>query len=332
VAGVSASTPERARAAARQLDTVAFDSAEELAASPEVDVVHICTPNHLHVPVARIALEAGKHVICEKPLAIDSAGGDELAALAQDAGLLGAVPFVYRFYPMVREAKARVAAGEIGRVHLIHGGYLQDWLLSPQDTNWRVDAAIGGASRAFADIGCHWCDLIEFVSGERITAVSAHLQIAVAGRETEDAALVVLRTESGVLGSAVISQVSAGHKNQLHFELSGSVGAIGFAQETPESLRVATPDAIRTLVRDPGRLSPGAGRYARVPAGHPQGYDDCLDAFVADAYAAIGAEPVAGLPDFEAAARAVRITEAVIASSAADGDWVSVQAPATPSV
>src|SRR4029077_13944027 len=138
-----------------------FASAEELVRSEAIDVVHICAPNHLHLPLARAAIEAGKHVICEKPVALAGAEPRELAAAAEAGGAIVTVPFVYRYYPMVRELRARLAAAPPSRC--ICGGYLQDWLLAAGDYNWRVDPELGGASRAFADIGSHWCDLVEFV-------------------------------------------------------------------------------------------------------------------------------------------------------------------------
>ena len=156
----------------------AADSVEDLLAADDVDVVHVCTPNATHAPLVRAAIAAGKHVVCEKPLAVDAAEAAELVALAAEAGVTATVPFVYRFYPTVREARARVADGTAGPVRLLHGSYLQDWLAEDTDDNWRVDAAAGGASRAFADIGVHWCDLVEFVSGHRITRVAARTVVA----------------------------------------------------------------------------------------------------------------------------------------------------------
>ena len=186
LAGVAASSPESARAAAAELGADrAFDSAEELVRDPDVDVVHVCTPNHLHLPLAEAALAAGKHVICEKPLALDVAGAQRLVDAAADSGRHAAVPFVYRYYPTVREARERVASGQTGALRLLHGTYLQDWLLRPDDANWRVDEQLGGASRAFADIGSHWCDLAEFVSGHRIARLSARLLTAVPERVSE---------------------------------------------------------------------------------------------------------------------------------------------------
>ena len=172
--GVAASSPASADAAAARLGAErATDDAEALVTAPDVDVVHICTPNHLHAPLARAALDAGHHVVCEKPLATATADARALVAAADAAARVATVPFVYRFYPLVREARARVAAGGIGTIRLIHGSYLQDWLATEADDNWRVDAELAGASRAFADIGSHWCDLVEFVSGDRLAAVSA---------------------------------------------------------------------------------------------------------------------------------------------------------------
>jgi predicted dehydrogenase len=323
--GVAASSPERSTLAAAALGAErAFATAEELVQSPDVDVVHICTPNHLHLPLTEAALAAGKHVICEKPLALDEKGAETLAASAADAATVAAVPFVYRFYPTVREARERVRTGVTGPVRLIHGGYLQDWLLMPTDENWRVDEQLGGASRAFADIGSHWCDLAEFVSGHRITRVSARLYTSVPNRVTEDAVIVQFETDRGAVGSAVISQISAGRKNRLLLELDGAEEAIEFNQEEPEALWAGRREHATLLKRDAATLSPAAGRLATLPAGHPQGYGDCFDAFVADTYAAIVTGEVPdGLPVFEDGLRAARITSAVLASARTES-WVDV--------
>jgi predicted dehydrogenase len=345
--GVAASSPQSAAAAAKELGAQrAFDSAEELVAEPSIDVVHVCTPNHLHEPLAEAALNAGKHVICEKPLALDAAGAKRLVDVAADSGRHAAVPFVYRYYPTVREARERVRSGRTGALHLLHGTYLQDWLLRPDDTNWRVDEAQGGRSRAFADIGSHWCDLAEFVGGHRITRLSARLLTAVPDRvsdpdrrafgtgetsgdarpvTTEDAALVQFETDAGALGSVVVSQVSAGRKNRLWFELDGSDEALAFDQEHPEELWVGSRESLTILRRDPATLSAAAARFASLPGGHPQGYADCFDAFVGDFYEAVrsGALPE-GTPTFADGLRAALITEAVVESSR-DGRWVDVE-------
>jgi predicted dehydrogenase len=346
VVGISASSPERAAQAAAELGVErAFASSEALVAADDVDVVHICTPNHLHEPLAEAALAAGKHVICEKPLALDAAGARRLVDAAAASDRQAAVPFVYRYYPTVREARERIRAGDAGPLRLLHGTYLQDWLLSPDDDNWRVDADLGGASRAFADIGSHWCDLAEFVSGHRITRLSARTLTAIperrrsggarafeaagAGGElravgTEDAAVVQFETDQGALGSAVISQISAGRKNRLWLELDGAEEAFAFDQEEPESLWLGRREAATIVRRDPAHLSAPAARLATLPAGHPQGYADCFDLFVADVYAAIRGEGERdGVPAFADGLRAAEITGAVL-ESAREQRWVDV--------
>jgi predicted dehydrogenase len=352
VVGVAASSPASAERAAAELGAAeAFASAEDLVEADGVDVVHICTPNHLHEFLALKALSAGKHVILEKPVALDGAGATRIADAAAAAGRIVAVPFAYRFHPMVREARARVAAGDLGRVRLVHGTYLQDWLLTPDDTNWRVDASRGGPSRAFADIGSHWCDLIEFVSGCHITRVLARTATTVdrrpasgrrsfspAGEETgagpepdrvpvttEDVALVLIETDGGAPGSVVVSQVSAGRKNRLWFEVDGERASLTFDQEAAETLLVGRRDGTIALARDAALLAPDAARLSLLPAGHAQGYQECFDLFVADAYTALGGTAPEGLPLVADGVRAARITDAVMAS-ASTGTWTDVVA------
>ena len=346
LAGVAATTPERAREAAARLNAErAFDSAEELVTADGVDVVHICTPNHLHAPLAAAALAAGKHVICEKPLATSAAEAEPLVAAAQEAGRVATVPFVYRYNPVVFEARARVAAGELGALRLVHGGYLQDWLASEDDDNWRVDPALSGASRAFADIGSHWCDLMEFVSGDRIAAVCAQTATVVperadragapafaptqAGGErkavhTEDLATVMFRTAGGVVGTMLVSQVSPGRKNHLHLEIAGERSSLRFEEERPDTLWLGRRQSTEIVWRDPLTLSPAAARLAVTPVGHPQGYEDCFAAFAADTYAAIAGERPDGLPTFADGTRSARIVDAVVASARAGASWVDV--------
>lgn len=356
VTTVAASTPESSRAAARRLGARrAAASAAEVAEDPEVDVVHICAPNHLHVPLTRAALGGGKHVICEKPLALSEAEAREVTELAARSDRLAAVPFVYRFYPLIREARARLAADELGDLRLIHGTYLQDWLSGPDDTNWRVDPVLGGPSRAFADIGAHWCDLAEFVTGQQLTRLAARsinflpkrpvaagrraFEAAGTGGEaaletqptpTEDAVTLQFETSGGAFGSLVVSQVSPGRKNRLWIELSGAEQSLAFDQEHPESLWVGSRSGNALVLRDSSAVSPQASRYSILPPGHPQGYGDCFDAFVADCYTAIrtGQTPE-GLPIFADGLRATQLTEAVLQSSSRGGAWVDLAAGPT---
>lgn len=339
--GVADATPERSRASAERLGALwGTTDAQALVTSPDIDVVHICTPNHLHAPLARLAIAAGKHVVCEKPLATTLADARELASSARAAGVVAAVPFIYRYYPMVREARARVHAGSSGPVRLIHGSYLQDWLSRPEDQNWRVDPRIGGASRTFADIGVHWCDLVEFVTGHRIVSVASRLTTAVTDRVssttrgdapgadgvgTEDAAMLLFETDHGAMGSLVASQVTPGRKNRLWFSVDGAATSLAFDQERPESLWVGSREQTAIMVRGSERMAPEAARLSVLPAGHPQGYQDCFNGFVADVYAAAAGNQPDGLPQFTDGLRAAALTEAVLASSASRS-WVGVPA------
>ncbi|MFZ2994758.1 Gfo/Idh/MocA family protein [Sphingobium sp.] len=346
VVGAMASTPERSLAAAQRWHTQPIATLDALAALAP-DVVHVCSPNNLHADHVEAAITSGAHVICEKPLATNSQTARRLMTLAQDHGRIATVPFVYRFHPLVREIRARAQDGEFGRWQLLHGSYLQDWLLSPHATSWRVDSSRGGPSRAFADIGSHWCDLMEFVTGERIASVAAAATITVPQRpatsqqsfssgasagplitvDTEDAATIMFRTQSGVLGTAVISQVSAGRKNRLWFEFDGAFKSAVFDQETPETMWLGSEGSIEIVQRDPGRGSADQRRLSSLPPGHAQGYAQCFENYVADTYAAVRGELRDGLPTFADGARSADIIDAVM-QAAATGRWVDVAASA----
>jgi predicted dehydrogenase len=231
----------------------------------------------------------------------------------------------------VREARDMVRRGDVGQVVLVHGSYLQDWLSDPEDDNWRVDARLGGATRAFGDIGSHWCDLLEFVIGDRIAAVSASMATVNPRRgpgsgpevDTEDIVTLQLETSGGIHGAVVISQVSPGRKNRLQLEVSGSAATVAFDQEEPDKLWIGGRQASRLLVRDPETLSPAAQPYAVVPAGHPQGYQECFANFVADTARSICGDTPDGLPTFADGLRAARIAHAVV-RSARERCWVEV--------
>ncbi|WP_166354334.1 Gfo/Idh/MocA family protein [Phytoactinopolyspora limicola] len=332
VVGIVGSSVDQAKTALPEMySDLAFSSLNEALESQHVDVVHVCTPNHLHESVVLAAVDAGKHVVCEKPLSTSAESAALMTAAARDAQRVATVPFVYRFHPMVREARERVRAGDIGTVFLAHGGYLQDWLLRPSDDNWRVDPSLGGPTRAFGDIGSHWCDLLEFVTGDRIVQVSAQLSTVNEHRgdgaprlvSTEDIVVVQFTTAAGVIGSVVISQVSAGRKNRLVLEISGSTSSLAFDQENAEFLWRGGRASSSVLVRDPETLTPAAARYARIPSGHPQGYQDCFNSFVSDTRSAMGGSWPDGLPTFDDGLRAAKIADAVVAS-AREHTWVEV--------
>lgn len=334
--GVMASAPDRSAATAAQWGTSSLSTLDDL---PDLrpDVVHVCTPNQLHAEQVQAAVSAGAHVICEKPLAASSAEAVHLAQITSAADRVATVPFVYRFHPLVREIRARAQEGQFGTWQLLHGSYLQDWLLSPTATSWRVDATAGGPSRTFADIGSHWCDLMEFVTGERIATVTAAMTTTVPERpnpdrrsdrasitvDTEDAATVIFRTTNGILGSVTVSQVSAGRKNRLWFEFDGADQSTVFDQQEPETAWVGRETSEEILRRNPSVGSSEQRRLSVLPPGHPQGYAQCFEAFVDDTYATIRGEQRDGLPTFADGVRSARIVDAVV-TSAASGASVEV--------
>jgi len=348
VLGVMASTPERSRDVAEAWGVEqAYGNIDEVAES-KADVVHICTPNASHVPYAVTLMKAGKHVLCEKPLGVSLEDARQASEVARDTGVVNTMPFAYRFHPMGREMRAKVQAQEFGAVNLIHGSYLQDWLLNPKSTSWRVDPKAGGPSRAFGDIGSHWCDFVEWVTGDRIARLAATTSITIKQRpaataasfsaaesdaplvdvQTEDSALILFRTANDIAGSAVISQLSAGRKNRLWVEVDGMHQSAVFDQEQPEQLWIGTEAGAQVLVRDPNHGSAEQRRLSTLPAGHPQGYAQCFENYVADSYAAVDAqaghgEVPEGLPTFADGARAAEICDAML-RSAARGEWVSV--------
>jgi predicted dehydrogenase len=327
VVATTGRTPEKAARAVEALGAErAVGSVAELAAADDVDVVHICTPNSTHAEMAETVIAAGKPVVCEKPLATTVEDARRLTELAAGADVVACVPFVYRFYAAVREARARIAAGEAGPLWLLHGTYLQDWLAAADATNWRVDPALGGGSRAFGDIGVHWCDLMEFTTGHRIVRLAARMGTAHEGRGgTEDGAVVVFETDQGASGSVVVSQVSPGRKNRLWFSFDGQAASYCFDQEQPDSLWVGATAVNRVVMRGPDTFSDAAAAYARLPAGHPQGYQDAFNAFVSDVYAAIGGQKPEGLPTFMDGLRAAVLTQAVV-TAGAEQSWVEVPA------
>jgi predicted dehydrogenase len=349
VVGVMASSAERSRQVAADWGIGEAYSEIEQVADSDVDVVHICTPNASHVPYAISVMRSGKHVLCEKPLGLNRSEAKEAAAVAAETGVVNTMPFAYRFHPMVREMRARVREADFGDLNLIHGSYLQDWMLNPRVSNWRVDPRQGGPSRAFGDIGSHWCDLAEWVTGERIATLVATTSIGVPQRpgataetftaaasdapmvevETEDSALILFRTADDVAGSAVISQLAAGRKNRLWLEVDGAHRSAVFDQEHAEHLWIGSEEQATILSRDPNHGSAEQRRLSNLPAGHAQGYAQCFEAFVADSYAAVRAhstgEPAPdGLPTFADGARAAAICDAML-ESAKNGAWVGVE-------
>ena len=317
---------------------------------PVVDVVHVCVPNNLHRDVVLTALEGNKHVICEKPLGLDVVEARDLVAAADRVDRVTVLCHNYRFFPMAAELRMRVGAGQLGTVHAIRGAYLQDWLLSPTATNWRVDAARGGRSRAVADIGSHWVDLAETVSHQRVTEVIADVSTVFSRRPghqhvetfvraegademvevgTEDQAGLLVRFNGGAHGTVALSQVAAGHANDLQLAIDGASGSATWQQERPDQLVISSGGKRETLSRAPDGLSAGVGRLAQLSAGHNEGWADALRNLLTAAYDEIsgGRDPdaaaAAPLPTFNDGLRHMAFVEAAMCS-AAERRWVAV--------
>ncbi len=346
VAGVVGSSPERAEAKAADYPLPpVYESLEQALGDPVVDAVHVATPNRLHYPQVKDCLAAGKHVICEKPLAMSASESAELVELAERSGLVHCTNFNLRFYPQVQEARHRILEGALGEVWDVHGSYLQDWLLLPTDWNWRLEPEEGGALRAVGDIGSHWLDMAQFVTGRRVSALIADLATTIPTRRrpaaaaesfapaagetepvevrTEDLAHLLLRFESGERGAVVISQVSAGRRNRLSFEVDGAGGALAWDSEKNEELWLGHRERPNeTLWRDPA-LDQGPVRGS-VPAGHPEGFQDTFKDLYAAVYRAIAAgEPGLGYPTFHDGHWANVLADAVFRSNR-ERNWVEV--------
>jgi len=340
-----------ARAAADLFVPKCYGDYLEMIGDPDIDVVDICSPNIHHYPAAKAALSAGKHVICEKPLGMTSAESAELAALAQASGLVHAVTFNQRYYPVVQHARQLILQGQLGDLFSVHGGFWQDWLLLETDYNWRVEAAQGGALRAVGDIGSHWLDLAQFVTGRQVrrvfadlatylpvrqkpaaaiaTFASAEVQRTPVQVDTEDAAMVLLRFEGSVRGCMQVSQVSAGRKNHMTIEVNGSAGSLAWDAERPNELWLGYRGrANELLIKDPALLAPAARAVARYPGGHDEGFADTHTAIQRAIFTFIraggyGSGRVPDFPTFVDGHRENVIGDGIL-RSASEERWVDV--------
>lgn len=350
VHGVVGSSQERATARSRELALPpAYASFQAMLDDPRVEVVHITSPNHLHHEQAAAAIEAGKHVVCEKPLAMTSRQSAELLHLAEASGRVHAVNFNIRFYPVLQHVRGLIDDNGLGTVRLVSGHYLQDWLLLDTDWNWRLEPELGGELRAVADIGSHWMDLTSFLVGKRITSVMADLATFIKTRHqptgpvqtfvtdrgaqtvpreihTEDSANILLRYEGGTRGALTVSQVSPGRKNSLVFEIDGADSAAGWNSERPDELWIGHRGRPNELIlRDPAILNAKGRKASYLPGGHAEGFADTFKALYAAVYAAVAAgQPGAGYPTFADGHDGMLVGEAV-ARSAREGRWVDVE-------
>jgi predicted dehydrogenase len=356
VRGVLGSTPERGRVRAEALGVPrAYASLEELLDDSLVDVVHVTSPNHLHVPQTERILAAGRHVVCEKPLAMTAAESATLVALAAESGRVNAVNFNIRFYPLHQHVRELVAAGGLGDIRFVTGHYFQDWLLLETDWNWRLEPDKGGSLRAVGDIGSHWLDLVTFLTGQPIVSVMADLATFIPVRAkprravetfateraadtvpremaTEDVASILLRFANGARGALAVSQISAGRKNSLQWEIDGAGSAAAWDSETPDHLWIGHRDRPNELLlRNPALMNPGGRAASALPAGHVEGFGDTFGALFRAIYGDVVAGHPAERPPYATFADGhdEMLVGDAIAESAREGRWIEVnRAPA----
>ena len=351
VAGILGSSAEKSQRAAADLGIPkAYSDFAGLLADREIEAVHITSPNRHHFQQASQALQAGKHVHCEKPLAMTSAESGALVELAGESGLAAGVNYNMRFYPLNWEVRSMIQSGALGRIHAITGSYVQDWLLYPTDYNWRVLSGEGGKLRAVADIGTHWLDLVQFITGLSVTAVQADLKTVHTTRqrpigevetfsakvqapdatesidiETEDSGAALLRFSNGAHGSLWVSQITAGRKNCLRYEIAGSEASVAWNSEQPNELWIGhrnQPNQL--LLRDPGLVSEAALAHIGYPGGHNEGYDDSFKHSFKSFYDYIGAADFSApepFPTFADGHKEILLCEAILASHEQEG-WV----------
>ncbi len=347
--------PALAAAKAGQLGLARHTSnIDEVLEDPEIDVIHVCVPNNLHFSVSQKALQAGKHVICEKPLAMTSAEAASLVKIAAAKGRVGAVHFNNRGYPLTRHARALVSAGELGEIMIVRGVYLQDWLFYPTDYNWRLEPEQSGETRAVGDIGSHWLDLAEFITGCSVGELCADFATyhpvrykplkaveAFAGKlatakdfqevpvNTEDYAAVLLRFNGKARGSFTVSQVAAGRKNFLQLEVYGTKKALSWNSENPNELWIGRRDGNNEIViKDPSLLDASARRFSDLPGGHSEGFDTAIKqtmrliyTYIAEDGLIKGDEP--NFATFKDGLRELQLCEAIV-RSAQERRWVNV--------
>lgn len=350
-AAIAGRNEEAARKLGAAFSVAALQDYREILRDPLIDAVHICTPNAQHHSMTKEALQAGKHVICEKPLTTTVAEAEELVALAAQQGLRNCVCHNLRYYPMVQQMRCLREAGDLGEILVVQGTYSQDWLLYDTDWNWRVDAKAGGASRCMADIGSHWFDMAEHITGLRVMSLCADLQMFYKIRkqpkhsvetfankllgpedyietpvETEDFGAVIFRMGARTRGAVTASQVSAGRKNCLSIEIYGTKSSVAWNQERPDELWQGHRDAGNEIfVKDPSLLKPGARSYADLPGGHSEGYDDTFKQVFRRFYASVREPGTLEYPQFVDGLRQMTILNAVLESNR-QRSWMDVPA------
>ena len=352
VAAICSSSPNGQDKANQMGVSKCYSSYDDLVNDPDIDCIHICTPNSMHYDQAKKALLAGKHVVCEKPLTTTVEEAEELISLAGEKKLVHSTNFNMRFYPLRFELRSLIASNELGEIYSINGSYEQDWLFYDTDYSWRLETELSGSSRAVADIGSHWLDLMEFVTGERVESVLADFATFHKTRKkplknvetysgkllqadeyeevpikTEDYANVLLRFKGGARGALTVSQVFAGKKNCLMFEIAGSKKSAAWNSERPNEIWIGRRDeANQIIMKDPSLMSESARKVISYPGGHNEGFADTFKQNFIKIYDAIASgspEPGPEYATFEAGKREALLCEKIIASNKSD-NWVKI--------
>lgn len=356
VGAIASHSKERAIGIANRLGiNKAYGDWKAIVGDDEIDVIHIATSNELHYPIARECLEAGKHVICEKPLAMDSKEAKKLAVIARVSDCVNATTFNMDFYPMVRQAREMVKNGELGRLFLVHGSYLQDWLSRDTDYNWRVESKYSGKSRVISDICSHWFQMVQRISGKRILSVFADSTIFIPLRkkprkilstqseaktqikdheiiqvDTEDHVSIMFRFEDNIKGTLIASQTCPGRKQRIFWEINGSEKSLCWNGEEPNTLWVGNRSGLNgKLFKDPNFLYEDAARYSNYPVGLAEGYPDSWKNLFSSIYNHIGGlsngkEADPDFPTFEDGYRIQVLIDSVIESVQRER-WVEVK-------
>ncbi|MGA2481470.1 MAG: Gfo/Idh/MocA family oxidoreductase [Spirochaetia bacterium] len=333
----------------------AYGRSEDLIKDKDLDAVHVATLNHLHYPLAKLALESGKHVLCEKPLAMNSAEAKDLLDTAKKTGRAHAICHNMRYYPLIKQARSMVQAGDIGTVRLVHGQYLQDWLFLETDYNWRLIAAVGGTSRAVADIGTHWLDAVQHITGQKVAAVYADLTTFIPVRkkpkvelatfvvkqlspedyedvaiDTEDHGTIMIKFSGGAKGVLIACQVCAGRKNYIHFEINGTKRSLEWNGQEPNTMWVGERGRSNgEFIKDPVLFYPEAAPYGYAPCGLGEGYLDTFRSVFSDFHSWIlSGKPMdvtkVPFPTFLTGLSELNIVDAVL-ESAKKNAWVDVK-------
>jgi predicted dehydrogenase len=333
----------------------AYSDYRDILKDKDVDSIHVLTPNVFHYKMSKEGLEAGKHVICEKPLSMNSGESSDLLKTARHSGLVHAICHNMRYYPLVKQAREMVKSGDVGDIRLIHGHYLQDWLFLDTDYNWRLEASLGGKSRAVADIGTHWLDMVQHVSGQKVKSVYADLTTFIPVRkkpkkevatyvvqdmkpgdyenvriDTEDHGSILLRFSGGAKGVLVACQVCAGRKNFVHFEINGTKRTLEWNGEQPNHMWIGERGKYNgEFIKDPSIMAPEAGMYAGAPCGLGEGYLDTFKSIFGDIYGWLREgkkmdDEKAPFPTFATGHLELSIVDAVL-ESARKGQWVDVR-------